>query len=51
MFLFGLDVLGKVFSSPEPKASGELIVWAGSVVRPQFQRASPLNLLDQNQTS
>ena len=44
------------FSSPEPKAPGELIGWEGSVVRrpsyvvvvrPQFQTTSPLKLLGQ----
>ena len=42
-----------LFSSPEPKAPGELIGWEGSVVRlsvrpsvrPQFQMTSPLKLL------
>ena len=44
-----------IFSSPEPKAPGELIGWEGSVVRhpssvrpsvrPQFQTTSPLKLL------
>ena len=29
-----------IFSSPEPKAPGELVVLAGSVVRPQFQTTS-----------
>ena len=46
----------KLFSSPEPKAPGELIGWEGSVVRrpssvvvvrPQFQTTSPLKLLGQ----
>ena len=45
-----------IFSSPEPKAPGELIGWEGSVVRrpssvvvvrPQFQTTSPLKLLGQ----
>ena len=46
-----LSFLLPLFSSPEPKAPGELIVWAGfvvrrpSVVRPQFQTTSPLKLL------
>ena len=31
---------GCFFSSPEPKAPGELIVWAGSVVRPSVVRPS-----------
>ena len=52
--------LDLIFSSPEPKAPGELIGWEGSVVRrpsvrpsvrpssvvrPQFQTTSPLKLL------
>ena len=42
------------FSSPEPKAPGELLGWEGSVVRPssvrpQFQTTSPLKLLGQLQ--
>ena len=51
----GLDI----FSSPEPKAPGELIGWEGSVVRrpsvrpsvvrPHFQTTSPLKLLDRLQ--
>ena len=47
-----------IFSSPEPKAPGELIGWEGSVVprpsvrpssvvRQQFQMTSPLKLLGQ----
>ena len=30
----GGEVVGMVFSSPEPKAPGELLVWEASVVRP-----------------
>ena len=39
----------RCFSSPEPKAPGEFIVKAGSVVRPQFQTTSPLKLLSRLQ--
>ena len=40
----GLDVLVKVFfSSPEPKAPGELIGWEGSVVRPSSIRPSTIS--------
>ena len=32
-----------VFSSPEPKAPGELIGWEGSVVRPSVRRPSTIS--------
>ena len=49
----GLIQFTQIFSSPEPKAPGELIGWEGSVVRPssvrpQFQTTS-LKLLGQLQ--
>ena len=34
-----------IFSSPQPKAPGELLVWEASVVRPHFQTTSPLKPL------
>ena len=34
-----------LFSSPEPKAPGELIVWEAFVVRPHFQTTSSLKPL------
>ena len=33
----------EVFSSPEPKAPGELIGWEGSVVRPSVRRPSTIS--------
>ena len=51
MVSVGADWL-EIFSSPEPETQGELIVYAGSVirpspVRPKFQTTSSLKLLGQ----
>ena len=46
-------IIQNIFSSPEPKAPGELIGWEASVirpssvVRPHFQTTSPLKPLGQ----
>ena len=43
------EMASSFFSSPEPKAPGELIVWEASVVRrpPHFQTTSPLKPIGQ----
>ena len=41
--LFVLPFVCSFFSSPEPKAPGELIGWEGSVVRPSVRRPSTIS--------